>query len=167
MISRLTMLLLLLASHSLVAQEQPLLSASPATGDLTPANRPALLTGNPVNQVLPADSAFAMQVRLLDDATRVALHWDIAPGYYLYRKSLKLGSAMQASLPLELPRGEAIEDEYFGAVEVYYDQLDLTATTADATASDGTLLLVIEYQGCATDRYCYPPQRKELLLALP
>lgn len=165
--SRLAILTLLLASHILVAQEQPLLSSSPATGELQPANRPALLTSNPVNQVLPADSAFSLQVRLLDDATQVVLHWDIAPGYYLYRKSLKLGSAAQASLPLALPPGEAIMDEFFGAVDVYYKQLDLTAPTADATASDGTLLLVIEYQGCATDRYCYPPIRKELLLAQP
>lgn len=129
--------------------------------------RPALVTSNPVNQVLPADSAFVLGVRLHDEASRATLHWDIAPGYYLYRKSIRLGSASADMAPLELPSGTAIEDEFFGAVEVYYERLEIDADTAGLVGKDGSLLLVVEYQGCAEDRYCYPPQRKELLLAQP
>jgi thiol:disulfide interchange protein len=161
--SRFLIVTALLASTQLTAQA-PLPQASPG---LAGSTRPSLLTTNPVNQVLPADSAFAIQVALREDASRVDLHWDIAPGYYLYRKSLKLSNAGGSMLPLELPPGESIEDEFFGAVDVYYGALDLTSATADLTHNDGTLLLVIEYQGCATERYCYPPQRKELLLAQP
>jgi len=166
-------MLLLLGSQHLAAQPQSLPGqSSPGLND---APLPALLTSNPLNQVLPADRAFALQLQPLDDTTRLALHFDIAPGYYLYRQSLKISTPSGSVLVLELPPGETIEDEYFGKSEVYYGQLDAqalaapaTATaTATATANDDSLLLFVEYQGCAAERYCYPPQRKELLLQRP
>lgn len=158
-------LLLLLGSQPLAAQP-PGLPAQASPG-LTLNPRPALLTTSPVNQVLPADSAFALSVQWHDDTPRLQLHWDIAPDYYLYRKSLKLVSATGAEVDLELPPGEAIEDEFFGAVEVYFGALTATAATDRFSHSEGALQLVVEYQGCAAERYCYPPQRKELQLPRP
>lgn len=164
--SYLLLLPLLLASSSLPAQEKPLLQTSPLEGSLQSSGRPALLTRNPVNQVLPADSAFALQ-SYPDAAAGLRLHWDIQPGYYLYRKSLQLSDADGTALTLELPAGREITDEYFGTVEVYYDALDLSVTLPAIATAGKRVQLLLEYQGCAEALYCYPPQQKELDFTLP
>lgn len=159
-------LLLALGGPALMAQPARLPTPQASPG-LPGETRPALLTSNPVNQVLPADSAFGFIAQLSDDTTQLQLHWEIAEGYYLYRKSLKLATADGEQLPLQLPDGSAIEDEFFGAVEVYFDQLQLNSREAVATARDNTLQLRVEYQGCASELYCYPPQHKDVELLLP
>lgn len=163
MTTRLGLIPLLLASHVLLAQEQPLLQAMPPAGGLPAPNRPALLTSNPVNQVLPADSAFQLQA-FPASSDSVLLHWAIQPGYYLYRKSITLTDAAGQALAVTLPPAREITDEYFGIVEVYYENLDLEVAVA---AQDRQVLLLLEYQGCAEALYCYPPQHKQLELTLP
>lgn len=163
MTSRLVILPLLLASQILLAQEQPPLSGSPTPGSLTPASSPPLLTSSPVNQVLPADSAFALQY-FAASADSILLHWDIQPGYYLYRKSITLTDSQGQPVAVTLPAGREITDEYFGTVEVYYDSLEVQATVK---AANRQVQLQLEYQGCAENLYCYPPQHKQLELTLP
>ncbi len=57
-----------------------------------------------------------------------------------------------------LPTAEQHNDEFFGLVEIYRNQLQLTAPfkTIKNDAS-----IVVEYQGC-TKGFCYPPERVEL-----
>ena len=56
--------------------------------------------------------------------------------------------------------GEPKLDEYFGQVEVYYDELEVQILE---TAGNGKpLSLTVEYQGCADAGICYPPQKKHL-----
>jgi thiol:disulfide interchange protein DsbD len=163
MTSRLCLIPLLLASHTLDAQQQPLLQTQPQAGGLQASNRAALLTSNPINQVLPADSAFELQT-FAASTNSILLHWDIQPGYYLYRKSIKLTDATGQELALMLPAAHEITDEYFGEVEVYYESLDVEARL-DAT--NRQVELQLEYQGCAESLYCYPPQHKQIGLTLP
>jgi thiol:disulfide interchange protein DsbD len=162
MTSRLCFIPLLLVSNILLAQEQSILEGMPQAGGLQ-SSRPALLTSNPVNQVLPADSAFQLQT-FPASSNSVLLHWDIQPGYYLYRKSIKLTDTTGQELALTLPPALEITDEYFGMVEVYYENLDIEVAVA---APDSKVQLLLEYQGCAEALYCYPPQHKQLDLTLP
>src|SRR5689334_24565113 len=110
--------------------------------------------------LLPVEQAFRLDAKTAG-AGKLALHWDIAPDYYLYRSRIKAKTS-QAGLTLgtlELPAGEKKQDEFLGEVEVYHHAIDATLpyTLADAAAKSITLSLTA--QGChETDpKICHPP----------
>lgn len=131
------------------------------------ANTPLLSTGAPRPAVLPADDAFVLSAFTEADHDIVLL-WDIHTGHYLYQKSLQVSTATGAALAPTLPDAVPITDEYFGAVDVYYDRLLLTLPATQTGARAGaTVELLLVYQGCAQDLYCYPPQQKTVTLTFP
>ncbi|MBV6831391.1 protein-disulfide reductase DsbD family protein [Xanthomonas euvesicatoria] len=139
----------------------PLLAAPLAV--LAPAPAQAAVTEA---DLLPVDQAFALSATA-DSRDRIALHWKIAPGYYLYRHriSVKAGKGFAAG-ELALPEGESKHDEFFGQVQTYRKQLQATlAGKADPAVQ--TAVLQVQYQGCADAGVCYPPQRREIRLDLP
>jgi len=82
----------------------------------------------------------------------LTLHWQIAPGYYLYKHQLQ-ASTNQLDLKITAPAGIVKYDEFLEKdVEVYYDSLTLTLPTHDNSQ------LQIKSQGCADAGLCYPPQ---------
>lgn len=97
-------------------------------------------------------------------AGRLRVTWDVAPGYYLYRDSLKVRSLSPGVEvgPLALPAGTPKEDEYFGRTEVYYGEV---VGEAPLTGDAGPLQLEIAQQGCKEDSICYPPQKLVLTVA--
>jgi thioredoxin:protein disulfide reductase len=136
-------------------------TAAPATSD-SGGGRSLLsfLTGNrgPAPQeFLPPDEAFKAQAVRRDGG--VALAWDIAPGYYLYREQFAV-TADGAALPAEFPQGRIISDEFFGDVQVFYDS---ASTWVELPA--GAESLQVRYQGCAEDGICYPPTTWTVTLA--
>lgn len=108
-------------------------------------------------EFLPPELAFRTHAATAGDA--VLLQWEIAPGYYLYRKEFAV-RAGEDTLPAEFPRGQMINDEFFGDVEVLYD----TARTR-VTPPPGIGTLQVRYQGCAVDGICYPPTTWTVQLA--
>ncbi|HWK54451.1 MAG TPA: protein-disulfide reductase DsbD N-terminal domain-containing protein [Hyphomicrobiales bacterium] len=159
---------LLLTSSGLPAQSP--LQTQPGGFGVPAEGSKSLVPG-----VLPAAQAFALSAFVEAD-TDIALLWEMPPAYYLYRKSLMLELADGS--PLEdyiLPNGVTVEDEFFGASEVYFDRLLLrlplnaVPRSAFVTNPDGarTLELMVSYQGCAEEKYCYPPQHAPLTLELP
>ena len=117
--------------------------------------------------LLPIDEAFALSARATDRG-RIEFHWEIAPGYYLYRHrtGVELAEGGFKSNPLELPEGEAYTDEFFGDVETYRHQL--TAVLTGAAADDAAALrFKVKYQGCADVGVCYPPHTKTVTVTLP
>ncbi len=110
--------------------------------------------------LLPVEQAFKLSART-DGAGKLALHWDIAQDYYLYRSRMK-AKTTQAGLTLgtlDLPPGEQKHDEFLGEVEVYHHSIDATLpyTLTDASAKSASVTLTV--QGChETDpKICYPP----------
>jgi thiol:disulfide interchange protein len=86
------------------------------------------------------------------------LYWQIAPGYYLYKKRFSFQFEQDdQSVPLEIsyPKGIEREDEYFGLSEVYYHNADISLQLG-GSAGQGTLTVIS--QGCADAGLCYPPQ---------
>jgi thiol:disulfide interchange protein len=116
--------------------------------------------------VVPADVAFHV-VAFPEVDGSIALSWELTPGVYLYRKSLSAENAFDgAALPLDLPMGENISDEFFGESEVYFERL--VAHIPALKAAPGTELeLTLLYQGCMKDIYCYPPAQKTVKVTLP
>ncbi len=109
---------------------------------------------------LPVDDAFAWFVAL-DAEDRISIHWQIAPGYYLYREQFDFqlvdgDHALKVSLPEAVPHN----DVYFGDVEIYYDRVQATLYLPEGLGRRFTLQ--IRYQGCAEAGLCYPPERREV-----
>ena len=113
--------------------------------------------------LLPVDQAFALDA----DASapdRIAIRWRIADGYYLYKHRISVAAdAGFAAKPLQLPKGKAYTDEFFGKVETYRSAL---VATLPGRASGARTTLTIKYQGCADAGICYPPQTRRVTVAL-
>jgi thiol:disulfide interchange protein DsbD len=122
------------------------------------------------SDLLDVQDAFKLSTQTLS-RERVALRWDIADGYYLYRDRIKVkttqpGVALGA---LNLPEGEQKHDEFLGDVVVYHHQAE---ATQDLSVSDPALTeleLNVSIQGCHEEepKICYPPFAEKLRFALP
>ena len=128
-------------------------------GALTGLTGLAGLPAHAEQQFLQPEEAFRLSVSK-QAGQEVRLTWDIAKGYYLYRKQMKVeadpaGSAQQ----INWPAGTLKTDETYGESEVYYGQVSALVNAPDAQA------LAVTWQGCADAGLCYPPQSKRLKLA--
>ncbi|MBM6549661.1 protein-disulfide reductase DsbD [Marinomonas ostreistagni] len=107
-------------------------------------------------EFLPVEQAFQSSVSQ-DDNGQVWVSWDIADGYYLYRHQLKV-SAVDTDIEFaHIPPGKTKHDQYFGDVEVYYDSLRLPVQIP-AQELPKVVDFTLQYQGCAEQGLCYPPQ---------
>lgn len=111
---------------------------------------------NPLSQ----EQAFPFRVNEIGEQ-RYLVTWQPAPDHYLYKRAFKFTyhqspDSSPLIVPFSLPAGLTKNDEFFGEVEVYYSQLDVSLDLPQLPSGDG--FLVIEYQGCADWGFCYPPQ---------
>ncbi len=120
------------------------------------------------DELLPADQAFRLQYRVADPKT-LRLQWQIAEGYYLYRRQFRLRSLTPdvEPDPLRLPPGKPKKDPEFGTTEVYYHQVEAQVPLRKRPPQATPLTLEVRYQGCAERGICYPPVVKTLRLQLP
>jgi thiol:disulfide interchange protein DsbD len=120
------------------------------------------------DQLLEPDQAFILSLTAADSQTLVA-RWDIAKGYYLYRDKLQL-SLLNAEgvhiASLDIPPGQAQEDEFFGLQQVFYDQAIVTAHLQSSTRAAHDLNVKVDYQGCAEIGVCYPPMSQTIPVTL-
>ncbi len=149
------------------AQRGSVAEALAAAAKPSPFERLSRLTGglggDEAQELLPNDEAFAFSAELASPNILIA-HWNIAPGYHLYKDKIKaaLESATGLKLgPGDFPQGEMEDDLEGGLTEVYrgpltieFPVLGLQATPPEA------LRLKIRYQGCADQGVCYPPVKK-------
>ena len=117
---------------------------------------------------LPVDDAFRLAVELGSDGAILA-RWDLVEGYYLYRHAFAVAvRGVDGAAPVtlgapEIPPGIAKFDDYFGDVEVYYQQAQMRVPVAEGR---GRVEVGISYQGCADAGLCYPPETKWVTLDL-
>lgn len=104
---------------------------------------------------LKADEAFVMNVDKQNNT--LIINFEIAPDYYLYRHQFKFNGNLLTSSTVKLPVGAMVQDEYFGAQEVYKKQLSFSI---DIERSSPNATVDITYQGCAAKGLCYPPTTK-------
>lgn len=117
------------------------------------------------DEFLHPDVAFVLSLSVGGDDDVLHLKWDIADGYYLYRDKFRFAARQGLQLgPARFPPGEIRTDEFFGRVEVFYDEVRVTLPVTDVTASTGTL--DVTYQGCADAGLCYPPIEKSIPVEL-
>lgn len=114
--------------------------------------------------LLPIDQAF-MPSAQVDGPGRIRLNWKIADGYYLYRHRMSAEVGGGRASPLQLPAGAAHDDEFFGRVETFRN--DVEGIIENVVADGDRITLQLRYQGCADIGICYPPHRRNLTVAMP
>lgn len=122
---------------------------------------------------LPVEKAFPVTADFKNRNT-LAVIFGISEGYYLYRDKIHLtleaedGSKASGIefASYALPRGKKKKDPTYGETEIYTDSfvLDLPLAISNPGLTRSTLR--IDYQGCAEDGICYPPNYKTYTLKL-
>lgn len=116
-------------------------------------------------EFLPPEQAFVLTVTPQPDET-VRVHWDVAPGYHLYRDrlSFQAESPQAAWKPVSLPAAKEVYDANFDkTMAVYTAPVDIDLQVASGSSSR----LTVGWQGCADAGLCYPPQSSEVDLKRP
>lgn len=117
------------------------------------------------SEFLPVREAYKLDGAIASDGA-LRLYWQIADGYYLYQHAFKvrrLDAEPAASLDIDFPPALAKTDEFFGAVQVYYNEADLSVRLPPNTPN---LSVSVTYQGCADAGLCYPPETEAFLIDL-
>ena len=113
-------------------------------------------------EFLPVDEAYRFSAVLREG--HILARWEIEPGYYLYRSRFDFQPDARATLgEPQIPPGQPKVDEFFGEVEVYYDEVTVVVpVTGQATSS---FSVRFGYQGCADAGLCYPPETRAVTFA--
>jgi thiol:disulfide interchange protein DsbD len=114
---------------------------------------------------LDPEVAFKLSVQALD-VRHIAMRFDIAPGYYLYRERLNVQTdpANGPAGDLEIPRGQTRFDATFGH-DVEYFRNQVTMVLPLSATPTATLKLTVGNQGCADKGLCYPPMQRSFRIA--
>ena len=120
------------------------------------------LLGQDANEqtFLDPDTAFVLSIQPIADNQLRAV-FQIANGYYLYRHKMRFES-MDASSPLgqyTLPPGETQDDEYFGRVSIYPQDVAVNLPLLNQPPPK-QVVIKASYQGCAKNGICYSPIEK-------
>ncbi len=121
------------------------------------------------DKLLPEDQAFQFSARVKDGHT-LALNWQIADGYYLYKEKFAVSIEDHPSVSagtVQFPPGQPYHDEAFGNVEIFYHQVDIDLPLIRQHKTAQEITLQVKFQGCADRGVCYPPMQKKLRLSLP
>ncbi len=114
------------------------------------------------------EDAFQFSAEVNDDNSILA-HWKILDGNYLYRNKLEfevVGNDQVKLGEIRLPAGENKQDENFGLVEVYHDDLSFIIPIKRPEGAT-TFTLKARFQGCSEKfGICYPPSEQQVDLAL-
>jgi thiol:disulfide interchange protein DsbD len=116
---------------------------------------------------LPPEQVFKYTTRVEND--RIIVTWNIAKGYYLYKKRMGFESASPGSTlgePL-WPKGDNHHDEFFGDQEIYRGAADFPLPVTFVGSRPSSVDLKLKLQGCADAGLCYPPQVWETKVQIP
>lgn len=125
------------------------------------------LGGSDESEILDPEVAFTVTAGDLKGGV-LPVTWQIVDGHYLYRDKFKfevVAPAASSVADITLSKGKLKNDEFFGEVEVHRGQAHAQLAIQNSNPSD-KLTLKVGYQGCADIGICYPPQTKELQIAI-
>jgi thioredoxin:protein disulfide reductase len=128
---------------------------------------PALLTLPAIaaEEPLEPEQAYRFSARAVDAST-VEARWQITDGYYMYREKIRF-TAEPATVKLgepKFPAGKVKDDEFFGKVETYRQDVKIRIPVEAGGAGSFTLKAVS--QGCWDQGVCYPPTPQKTTVKL-
>ncbi|MFV8819749.1 protein-disulfide reductase DsbD family protein [Haliea sp. E17] len=117
-------------------------------------------------QFLPVEEAYRLNVEI-EGSQQLRLYWQITEAYYLYQHSFKFrlvpaAGGVAVELEAEFPPALQRTDEFFGEVQVYYNDADINLALATPLVPGDRIEAT--YQGCADAGLCYPPRTEAFLL---
>lgn len=115
---------------------------------------------------LPAAEVFQVRVNKIDPNT-FAITWQIKEGYFLYSDRIKLKAPTDSNLHLgtiRFPQALTKTDKQGRTYTVYRNNLSIPVAILGETP--GETLLSLHYQGCSDDGFCYPPEVKQIKVAI-
>jgi thiol:disulfide interchange protein DsbD len=126
------------------------------------------------DELLKPEQAFQLTAKI--EGNSLIAEYDIATGYYMYRKSFKFDIETKGASfanPV-IPEGKVKRDEFFGEVETYRDSLRIELPflidgLIDGLISDSSLITLrvkATGQGCADIGICYPPLDQLLIVSI-
>ncbi len=119
------------------------------------------------DNLLDVDEAFVLSVWMRADDELLA-SFEVAQGYYLYRDKIKFEAAGPVLLQApQLPPAQLMNDAFFGETLIYPSNFDVSIQFLRESPVADSMIVNVEYQGCAKDLICYPPVQKTFNLALP
>jgi thiol:disulfide interchange protein DsbD len=145
--------------------KRKLIKALAALALLSPLSAFAQLPGTQVD-LLPEEEAFQVvaQTALPDS---LVVSWRIAPDYYMYQDKfavLSLTDGVRLGEPV-YPAGIVEEDELFGRVEVFFDDVQIVVPIVALPEGVEKIDLELHGQGCNKPvGVCYPPQKRPYIL---
>jgi thiol:disulfide interchange protein DsbD len=119
------------------------------------------------DELLPVDEAFAAEISEVTNG-EFKLKFKIADKYYLYKHAFKFPNEdnpvwFEQAI---IPAGKKKVDEFFGEVETYRHEVEITIPYQNGNLVESTDF-TFKYQGCADAGICYPPQKKTLKVTFP
>ena len=112
------------------------------------------------DEFLNVDQAFEFNFH--QQGKQLEITFDIAEGYYLYRHQFKFSVENAEIIPVELPKGEDHEDEFFGVQQIFTEKLNFVIELSNIGDNAN---VKVRYQGCAAKGLCYPPKKKTIELS--
>ena len=112
------------------------------------------------DEFLNVDQAFEFNFH--QQGNQLEITFDIAEGYYLYRHQFKFSVENAEIIPVELPKGEDHEDEFFGVQQIFTEKLNFVIELSNIGDNAN---VKVRYQGCAAKGLCYPPKKKTIELS--
>ncbi|MBU2754139.1 protein-disulfide reductase DsbD [Acidithiobacillus sp. CV18-2] len=118
-------------------------------------------------QFLSPDQAFRFSAESAG-AGRLALEWQVAPGYHLYRSRVRvqLAPSNVQMGKLQLPPGKLLDDPAFGKVQVLEGDNRILLPYSIVGNAPKEIQVTSEFQGCANAGICYPQQKKTITVSL-
>lgn len=107
------------------------------------------------NQFVPVDQAFPFN--FIQQGNAITLDWQIKPGYYLYRERFSFQAKNAEIGEAKIPAGTFHSDEFFGDVHIFTEPVSVEIPLKNVADSAE---LIVQYQGCATTGFCYPPETR-------
>ena len=109
------------------------------------------------------EQAFQPEISVLEN-NEILIHYKIAPNYYLYKDRFSFEIENAEILETIFPQGTIKNDEHFGEVEVYYN--DVPIQLKIKTKKIGLLNIKATSQGCVENGVCYLPLTQNLEVEL-
>ncbi len=116
--------------------------------------------------LLAPEQAFAFTAKA-ESADRLTSHFEVAPGYKLYRDTIRFEVSGANGVTAELPAGESYKDAFLGEVAIYHGGVDIPLKLQGDSLGGKTVTLTAHSQGCAEAGVCYPPIDQTVTLTLP
>lgn len=109
---------------------------------------------------LPPDQAFHVSAEVRGDH-QIVTQWEAAPDYFLYADKIKFTITPDAPFDAVMPPPLKKQDAARGEVQVYSGKFTIPLQLHN---NAGVVMLVVHYQGCSSQGFCYPPEKKSFEL---